>query len=105
MIELAILRVRPEQVERLRTWLAELMNRADEVRETFANEGVTHERAYLLTTADGPVLIYAMEAADHQKASEAYQRSTLPIDQEHRQVMREVLAGPARTELLYEMGL
>lgn len=43
-----IWRVRPEQVDRLRGWLAELMKRADEVRETFAREGLTHERAYLL---------------------------------------------------------
>jgi Family of unknown function (DUF6176) len=104
MIEVAMFRVRPEEVERLRAWLAELTRRADEVRETFANEGVNHERAYLLTTTDGPILIYAMEAADHQKASEAYQHSTLPIDLEHRQVMREVLAGPAGAELLYDMA-
>jgi uncharacterized protein DUF6176 len=103
MIEVAIFRVRAEEVERLRAWLAELTSRAVEVRETFANEGVTHERAYLLTTTDGPVLIYAMEAEDHQKARDAYQHSTLPIDQQHRQVMREVLAEPAGAELLYDM--
>jgi len=105
MIEVAIIRVHPERVERLRGWLAELMDRADEVRETFANEGVTHERGYLLDTADGPVLIYVMEAADHQKAREAYQHSAFPIDREHKAVMREVLAGPADAELLYEMQL
>jgi hypothetical protein len=105
MIEVSVARVRPEAVDRLRWWLGELMNRADEVRETFGNEGVTHERAYLVPCSDGPILVYVMEAADHAKAREAYRQSTLPIDQEHRTVMNEVVAGPAGAELLYDLSL
>lgn len=47
---------------------------------TFAQEGVRHEQAYLLKTVEGPILVYAMEAADHDRAQAAYQRSSLPID-------------------------
>ena len=102
MIKLAIRKVRHRQEDPLRKWMAELNRRSAEVRETFAQEGVRHEQAYLLKTADGPVLIYAMEAADHARASSMFRNSTLSIDQEHKHIMAQVLAGPANAELLYE---
>ena len=102
MIKLVIRKVRPNAENRLRTWMAELDRRKTEVLETFENEGVSHEQAYLLSTADGPVLIYAMESADHARAAAAFRDSTLPIDSEHRRIMKEVLAEPADVELLYE---
>jgi hypothetical protein len=102
MIKLAIAKVKPEEEVRLRAWLAELSRRRDEVQATFAQEGVRHEQAYLLQTADGPVLVYAMEAADHEQAAQAFKASTLPIDVEHKAVMARVLAGKADAELLYE---
>jgi hypothetical protein len=82
--------------------MAELSRRSAEVRETFAQEGVRHEQAYLLKTADGPVLIYAMEAADHARASSVFRNSTLSIDREHKRIMAQVLAESANAELLYE---
>jgi hypothetical protein len=102
MMKLAILRVKPEEEARLRSWMAELNRRRAEVLETFTNEGMRHEQAYLLRTSDGPVLIYAMEASDHDRAASAYQDSTFPINREHRQIMKQILAGPATVELLYE---
>jgi hypothetical protein len=105
MIKLAIRRVKPEEENTLRQWLEELSRRQGEVRETFAREGVRHEQAYLLKTQDGPVLIYAMEARDHEQAAAAFQASTLSIDEQHKRVMARVLAGKADAELLYECVL
>src|SRR5437588_10364263 len=90
MIKLAIRKVRPGQEDALRKWMAELNRRSAEVRET------------LLKTADGPVLIYAMEAADHARASSMFRNSTLSIDQEHKHIMAQILAEPANAELLYD---
>ncbi|HZD16241.1 MAG TPA: DUF6176 family protein [Pseudonocardiaceae bacterium] len=104
MIQTAIFRIRPEKLERLTAWLAELQDRRDEVRETFAQEGVTHEQAYVINAADGPLLVYVMEAPDHRRASEAFRNSTLPIDTEHKAVMAEVLSGPADATLHYDMS-
>jgi hypothetical protein len=92
MIRLAIRKVKPGQEGHLRAWMVELNRRSAEVRETFAQEGVRHEQAYLLKTAEGAVLIYAMEAADHKRAASAFQSSALPIDHEHRRIMAQVLA-------------
>ncbi len=90
MIKLAMRKVRPGQEDHLRKWRAELNRRSAEVRET------------LLKTADGPVLIYAMEAADHARASSMFRNSTLSIDREHKHIMAQVLAESADAELIYE---
>jgi Family of unknown function (DUF6176) len=97
--------VRPEEIGALRAWLAGLMTRQDEVRETFRNEGVRHEQALLLAGADGPVLVYAIEVEDADRAHAAYASSRLPIDLEHREIMARVIEAPARAELLYDVRL
>ena len=105
MIKVVIRKVKPDQENRLRQWMGELMRRSPEVRETFAQEGVRHEQAFLLKTSEGSVLIYTMEAADHERAAAAYRNSTLPIDQEHRRIMAQVLGELANAELLYECAV
>jgi len=105
MLEVAFRRVREEEVDRLRTWMAELNRRGDEVRETFRQETVRHEQAWLLPGGDGPILVYAIEAEDPELGHRVARASDLPIDVEHRRLMGEVLAGPARVELLYDCRL
>jgi hypothetical protein len=102
MIKLAIRRVKPEEEGTLRNWMAELNRRQSEVRATFAREGVRHEQAWLVATSDGPLLVYAMEASDQQQATETFKESTLPIDQQHKEVMLQVLGGKVSAQLLYE---
>ena len=67
MLRVSLRRVKPGKEARLRAWLAELSARADEVRATFVDETVRHEQAFVLQTVDGPVLLYAMEAADFDR--------------------------------------
>jgi hypothetical protein len=106
MLQVEFRKVRPDRVDRLREWLHELERRAAEVRETFAQETVRHEIACLIEAREGPVLIYAMEAEDFERAAAAYQGSVLPIDREHRDVMTDVLLpGSASVEQLYECRL
>jgi len=102
VLRVHFLKVREDRVERLRWWMAQLNQRQEEVSQTFAQETVRHEIAYLLEARDGPMLVYIVEANDVEQASRAYQSSTLPIDLEHRQVMQDVSAGPAAVEMLYE---
>lgn len=103
MLHVRVLRVRLDQVGRLTTWLRELTDRADEVRETFAHEGVRHEQAHLVSTSEGPLLVYAFEADDVEAAFDAYARSTLPIDLEHAATMEAAIAGPADSECLLDL--
>jgi hypothetical protein len=105
MLRVAISRVRPEKEARLRTWLAELNSRADEVRETFRDETVRAEQAYIVGGADGPLLVYVMEAADFDRGAKAYATSHHKIDAEHREVMRECLADSPRVDPVYDVAL
>jgi len=98
-------RVAEGEVDRLRWWLGELMRRRDEVVQTFRNEGTREEVAYLLSTSDGPVLVYVMDVADPARADLAFRYSELPIDQEHKLVMHEVLGDAVDAELLYDVRL
>ena len=103
MIHTSIKRVHPDKVELLRAWFAEGTRRADEVRETFRQEGVRHEQAYLINTSDGTLLVYTSELGDFDRAWEAFVGSELPIDAEHKKVMAEALAGDADIELVFDL--
>jgi hypothetical protein len=102
VIKLAIRKVKPGQEARLRAWMSQLQSRRREVLESFEQEGVRHEQAYLLKLPEGLMLIYAMEAADHERAAAAYAQSSLAIDAEHRRIMKEALGDAVPTELVYE---
>ena len=105
MLKVVIRRIRQEKEARLRAWLAELNARADEVRATFRDETVRAEQAYIVPAADGPILVYVMEAEVFSRGAEAYARSTHRIDEEHREVMRECLAESLKLGPLYDVAL
>ena len=105
MIRVAFAKVRADKLERLEDWLRELMSRKDEVRETFHRETMRHEQAFIIRGEDGPLLIYVMEAEDHERGRAAFQSSQLPIDLEHRRVMNEVLAEKLQVKPLYDCAL
>jgi len=98
-------RVAEGQLDVLRWWMGELMRRSDEVLQTFHNEGTREEQVYLLHTSDGPILVYVMDVADPERADFAFRYSALPIDQQHKQVMHQVLGDPVDAELLYDVRL
>jgi len=105
MLKVSIDMVKPGQEEKLREWLSELMRRKDEVRETFKQETVRHEQGCLLQINGGTALLYIVEAEDLEQASKAYKNSSLPIDAEHRNIMRQTLADRIPAELLYDVAL
>jgi hypothetical protein len=105
MLRVTIRRVKPEKEARLREWLSGLNARADEVRATFEAETVRAEKAYIIPTSDGPVLVYAMEAEDFDVGAQAYATSKHPIDHEHRAVMQECLGESVGSRPLYDVAI
>lgn len=105
MLTVTFSRVRDGQEERLRAWGRELMDRVDEVRETFRQEGVRQEKSFLIRTTEGWVLIRLGEVEDWEKALAAFNASELRIDAEHARVMESALAGPFPAEMIYECSL
>ena len=105
MLQVAISRVRPAKEARLRAWLAELGSRVDEVRETFRDETVRAEQAYIVAGSEGPLLIYVIEAEDLERGAKAYASSLHRIDAEHRAVMRECLLESPKVMPSYDVSL
>ena len=103
MLYVRTLRIHPDKVDLLRGWMQQLDKRADEVRETFAQEGVRHEQAHLLETSAGALLIYAVECEDIDEALRVYEASTLPIDHEHREMLAAVTAERLDMEKLLDL--
>lgn len=105
MIQISFTKIAPAKVEKLRSWMAEAQGRAEEVRETFRQETVRHEQAYLIQEADQHILVYVMELEDPEAARQAFQESTLEIDHEHREVIADVVEETLEPELLYDVHL
>jgi hypothetical protein len=103
VIHVDVTKLGPDKTGRLRSWLAEVQTRGEEARVTLANEGVRHERALLVDTPAGPLLIYVIECEDYDAAREAFAQSRLPIDLEHKQVMSEVSGDPVPAEVLLDI--
>ena len=103
MIHLTFYRVRPGKLDQLKAWLAEMGERADEVREAFVHEGVTHEQGFLLETADGHLLVAAVECEDYDAARQMFSKSTFPIDVAQRQIMPELTGGTLELAPLFDV--
>ena len=92
MLYASFARVRPDKVDKLQAWLAELMRRRAEVLESFRQENTREEQAYLLPDGQGFVLVHITDADDSDQANAAYETSSLPIDIEHHAMLEECLA-------------
>jgi hypothetical protein len=105
MLRVSIWRVREGKESKLRAWLEELNSRKDEVRETFRDETVRAEQAYIVPTGDAQVLVYVIEAEDIERGAKAYAESTHKIDAEHRAVMKECLEESLKLAPIYDVGM
>jgi len=102
MLAVDFYRIHADQVARLREWMGEITARRNEALQTYAQEGVRHEMGYLLEDRHGPILVWVMEVHDRDEATRAFLNSKLPIDLQHQQVMRQVVAEWIKPQALYE---
>jgi len=74
----------------VKQWLKSLENeRRNEILENFQNEGVLLECAFVREEKGSFYLLYLMRAHDIDKAMEAFQNSTLPVDAFHKQCWQQ----------------
>jgi hypothetical protein len=105
MLKITLRRILPRKEARLRAWLRELGTRSAEVRETFAQESVRAEKAFIIECPDGAALLYVSEAESLERARSAYASSNLPIDVEHRSVIGECTGKQYDLDALYDVSL
>jgi hypothetical protein len=104
MLQTWIHRIKPGMEPRLRAWLTELNSRADEVRQSFALAGIRAEQAVILESITGSLLVYVSEATDQERAINAFDQSSLPIDADHRQVMAECVEETLNVAPVYDVS-
>jgi hypothetical protein len=102
MLHTTIARVDEEDVPRLRSWLASLSSRADELRGSYRQQGTRQELFLLVRTRRLPILVIVAEVDDVQQASRSFLASQLPIDLEFKALFQEIEPEEAEVELLYD---
>src|SRR5207245_7945603 len=102
MLAVDFYRMHADQVARLREWMGEITARRNEALQTYAQEGVRREMGYLLEDRHGSILVWVMEVHDRDEATRAFLNSKLPIDLQHKQIMRELVAEWIKPEVVYE---
>ncbi len=83
--------VREGSAPKLRTWIAGLAGREREVLEALESEGIHDEAVFLSSEPSGDSLYLYSRAADLAAAGAAFQRSTLDVDVEFKQLLQECL--------------
>jgi hypothetical protein len=99
-------KVKSGKTEQLREWMSEIQERDAEAVETLQSEGMHSEAAFLEQAEDGDYLVYYMEAENLRQVYESFEESSHDIDEEHKEVMDEVLEDGENIgnyELLYHM--
>jgi len=78
-------KIKDGHLEDVRGWFKKLQDRKDETLESFRNEGVWLESAFLQEQDGQYYLIYYMRAEDIDRAMAVFQASSLEIDWFHKQ--------------------
>ncbi len=81
----ALIKLKPNALDRVTAWASTLKSRRQEVTETLAKEGVVLESAFLAQIGDDDYLVYLMRSGDFEAARRAGANSTAAIDEFHRQ--------------------
>ncbi|MDJ0868143.1 MAG: DUF6176 family protein [Myxococcota bacterium] len=102
MLNATFVRIRRQDVARLRAWLAELPARRTELAEAYRLEGTRHELFFLVEGESGPVLVLLSELADRERGRASFLRSRLPIDLEFKELIGAIEDGDVAAELLYD---
>lgn len=104
MLQISVRYVHPDQIDRLRDWFTQIeTTRRDEAVATLVDETVSHETAILLTDGDRPILIYAMEVDDPERARRSADSGRHPIDADHHAIMRAAISGRPEQEVLLDI--
>jgi len=95
-------RLKPDSIDRVRTWAAELNRRRNEVLETLRDEQVIVESVFLDQTSDGDFLIYYLKARSLEEARQAVHLSQHEIDEYHQKFKCDTWDTRQRLELLID---
>jgi hypothetical protein len=82
-------KIKPGCLENVRNWLSTLKTRKEEVLESFRQEGVILESAFIREENNQHFLVYYMFAKDVEVAMSIFRESKLDIDHFHQKCWKE----------------
>jgi Tfp pilus assembly protein PilO len=94
--------VAENDIPRLRSWLASLSGRRDELRKSYQRQGTRHELFFLIRTQLGGLLVLISEIEDIERATSSFLLSNLPLDVEFKNLIQEISRLAPGVELLYD---
>lgn len=97
------IKLKPNSIDRVRTWAEEIMRRKDEALETLRDEGVVLECFFLDRRDDGEYLISIMTSSDIERSQAVGRDSTHDIDAFHQAFKRDTWESGAPLETLVEL--
>jgi len=98
------IKLKPDSIDRVREWAAEIMRRRDEALETMRDETVALECFFLERAADGDYLIGVMTAESFERSQQAVRESVHAIDAYHQQFKRDTWESVEPLELLVDLN-
>lgn len=105
MLKIVFFTLKPDQVAVFEAWMAELRERREEVFETFVAEGTRHEVVAILENTNPPVVVYAVEADDFDRAQQVFSQSQFPIDLKHKEVLKATVGEKVPHRVLLDLVL
>lgn len=96
-------KLKPNSLEKVRTWAKTINKRKDEALATLRDEGVVLECAFLDQTSEGDFLIYVMRAKSFEKVKDSIKKSTHSIDKYHQNFKAETYEDGKKLELLIDL--
>jgi len=97
------IRLKPDCLDRVHTWAAEVNARSEEALATLHDEGVALESVFLDRNSEGDFLIYYMRALDFAAASEVVKSSEHSIDAFHAQFKEDCWESGQQLRLLVNL--
>ncbi len=99
------IKLKPNSIEKVRAWAAELNARAGEAQEILKREGVVVESAFLDEIAGEQYLLYYMKAENLEKSQKIAAESAASLDAYHQRFKKECWESVTPLEPLIDFDL
>jgi hypothetical protein len=97
------IRIQPGKTQRLVEWLKGLKYRPKDLREAQAAGGILLESLFLERTEEADYLVFYTRAENLARLGETFERSTLPLDLETKQIIRETWGEVTQLEPIVDL--
>ncbi|MGL4610296.1 MAG: DUF6176 family protein [Trueperaceae bacterium] len=97
------IKLKPNSLDRVREWAAEITRRKEEALETLRDESIFLESFFLEKASDGDYLIGYIRAESLEQSREAVKKSTHALDDYHQEFKKACWESGEKLEVLVDL--